>query len=168
MICDICGIAKPKLTSNICTPCKNKPKRGFCRECGKPSYSVKKKLCITCFNRYMVMTPLKLKCHNILGWKCVCCGRNDINILEMDHIKPTYKKQLPLKKTYNEIISMGVKAHEKYQILCHLCNNSKGHYDKCSINHKYDLNNLHEAIQHMKELGVKDLDDIKFCGKINI
>jgi len=161
MICEICGIVRPKLTSNVCTPCKNKPNRGFCRECGKPSYSVKKKLCGTCFTRYIRMEPFKIKCHDILGWECICCKRNDVNMLKIDHIEPITGKQIPLKRTYNDIISMGIKAHKKYQILCHFCNTSKKRNDKCTINHKYDLNNLREAISHMKELGVKDLDNIK-------
>jgi len=161
IICSVCGLGSPKLKSSICAPCKNKPKRGYCKECGKPSYSVKKKLCVTCFNRYIVMIPLKLRCHNILGWICVCCKRNDVNHLEFDHIKPITRKQIPLRKTYNDIIWMGIKAHEKYQILCHLCNNSKGDHEKCSIEHKYDLSNIQDCLYHMKELGVEGLDDIK-------
>lgn len=160
--CVICNIRKShKNCTGLCIECFHDQKDRYCKECGKSIYSVQYMLCSTCYHRYITMGPLKLKCHNILGWECKCCGRNDVNLLEMDHIERIEGKRLHLRQTYNEIILIGENAHKKYQILCHLCNNSKGEHGECTLNHKYDLNNLREAILHMKELGARDLDYIK-------
>lgn len=167
MKCIKCDIRKThKGCNGLCIECFHGQDGRFCKECNRLIYSVKYMLCSTCYNRYILLSPLKIKCHNILGWECVCCKRNDISHLEIEHIKRVEGKRMSLGQTYREIVSMGQQAHEIYQIMCHICNTSKNKYDKCNLNHKYDLNNLREAISHLKELGVKDLDNIKIPSTI--
>ncbi len=67
-----------------------------------------------------------------LGNKCACCGESRYEFLSVDHINNDGAKHRKSVKSciYWDIEKQGY-PKEKFQILCHNCNFSKGAYGEC-------------------------------------
>lgn len=75
------------------------------------------------------------------GNKCSCCGENRLEFLAIDHVNGGGAKehaQLRSGGVYRKLLKNEV-VLEDYQVLCHNCNTSKGHYGYCPHTYKYHL-----------------------------
>lgn len=70
------------------------------------------------------------------GAKCVCCGEEDQDKLEMDHIfggGSKEKKSYPSRNIYFFLKGRPI-DRKKFQVLCHNCNQAKGSFGTCPHN----------------------------------
>ncbi len=143
--------ALPALT--YCTTCKNKAKErhkkrfetekllNICSKCKIKKRYPGKQLCFPCYENRMrafviYSNNLKHKIFYNYGNMCNCCGENNINLLQIDHINGLEdKKRIVGIKLYNYIINN--KYPKTFQLLCASCNWSKGVFGACP--HKNDL-----------------------------
>ena len=102
-------------------------------------------------NMYGYKLNLKVKCFDILGWECKCCGENNFYHLEIDHIKPCMGKRPTTMGIYVEIIRNPTESILKYQIYCATCNKSKHAGKTCTVDHL--LKNRGDFIRYLKYIG---------------
>ena len=69
-------------------------------------------------------TKLKMSVFDILGFKCIKCGFNDIRALQIDHINGGGAKELKsfTRNKYASILTNISNGSNQYQILCANCN----------------------------------------------
>lgn len=65
------------------------------------------------------------------GGKCVCCGESQYEFLSIDHVNGNGKNHR--ENLRHNLISWlrNNEVSEEFQILCHNCNQAKGHYGTC-------------------------------------
>lgn len=94
-------------------------------------------------NRYYAKIRLKALSHYSNGTpKCACCGETEIQFLSFDHINGggnAQLKEIGSRSIIRWLIKNGYPPG--FQILCHNCNFSKGHYGQCPHNLTKGLQN---------------------------
>lgn len=67
------------------------------------------------------------------GSRCACCGESEPCFLSVDHIHNdgvAHRKEVPGWRLYTWLRIMGF-PKDRFQLLCHNCNFSKGRYGNC-------------------------------------
>lgn len=67
------------------------------------------------------------------GGKCFCCGENKLEFLVINHVNGGGNKERKQITSYRSFITKIIKDNfpNKYNLLCHNCNSSFGHYGYC-------------------------------------
>ncbi len=156
-ICARCG-KEPSLAPKhiFCQKCKDyqissatalrkfRKDNNLCRTCAKPTKD-NRSLCDTCNDKHISKTKergikIKKEVFNMYGGICTCCGENEINILQIDHIAGiTPGKDDKTGPDFYRWLKKN-KYPKDYQLLCGSCNWSKGLFGICP--HQQNVNNL--------------------------
>jgi len=121
-----------------------------CKVCDKES--INKFTTCRYHNIHGYRMNLKVKCFDILGWKCECCGEDNFYNLEIDHITPCRGvRETTFIRVYTKIIENPNESLLKYQILCTVCNRSKNARKKCTVDHT--LKNRGDFIKYLEYIG---------------
>ena len=85
------------------------------------------------YRRYKLLRKTRVMTHYSGGKEpfCRCCGENNIFVLHLDHIKTD--SQDIRKYSNNNVYGYLIRNNFPigYQVLCFLCNTSKGNREKC-------------------------------------
>lgn len=77
---------------------------------------------------------LRAKIMIALGGRCVCCSESNYNFLAIDHINGGGNEEKKLvgsgTRLLQHIIDQGIPT-DKYQLLCHSCNQAKHNHREC-------------------------------------
>ena len=119
--------------TKFCPICKEiKPLSGFTLN---PDGSVRKHVCKLCYGRRWG-AQIKLEMLEALGWKCACCGEDNPQFLQLDHINNDGAEHRSKYESSNHRLIWADAKREgwprdKYQLLCGNCNYAKEYYDGC-------------------------------------
>jgi len=138
-LCDKCG-AIPEPGRSRCGACqaeiaereRRRIEAGICR-CGRP-FEGGKKRCSVCNERVLAkIRTLRASVVRGYGDQCICCGDNDPNVLELDHVKGDGNEQRR-KLTPQGIYRWAVKNNfpASLQLLCANCHTAKTRTGDCS------------------------------------
>lgn len=134
-VCNKCKIRKPIEQYNDQSR-NNGLKRLYCKKCQYQNQQRWRSINLDYYNKGIreKRRRFRIEMVNAYGGKCVCCGETEIQFLSLDHINGGGEAER--KKFFGP---SGVLAYlksrgwptDKYQILCHNCNMSKGFYGEC-------------------------------------
>jgi len=119
------------MATRVCARCgETKEEERFRRSFG----DARKNVCKSCQAVYE-HTRIKLDMLEALGGKCACCGETNPLFLALDHVKNNggeHRRQTHYQthQTRRYARRLGWPKDE-FQLLCHNCNFSKGHFGRC-------------------------------------
>ncbi len=155
-ICVRCACKPALLNKVFCSSCllytnsKSKSIRDYkklnkiCQDCDEPA-AQNRGLCLLCKNRHDNHTKkfcqkLKEEVFIAYGYSCNCCGENNKNFLQIDHIYGiTPETKLTGPNLYRYLKKNNFPKYN-FQLLCANCNWAKGIYGICP--HKENLKTL--------------------------
>lgn len=139
--------------SDICVYHTSVQLNRLCRVCNERHVlNLSNMLCEACYNRLCKYYPLRIKCFDILGWSCKCCGNNDFYHLVIDHLDASTKESNKV-ETYLIKVIEHKSPHEEFQVLCWSCNRSKNKGNRCTINH--NIKTREDIIKYLNSLDLK-------------
>lgn len=104
----------------------------------------------------------RLKALSVMGSVCVCCGMDDPDVLEFDHIRPVGKERRS--ESYQEVLRLE-NPYEVFQLLCANCHRKKTRMNKEFIGAKKQaVEKIKDEIKTASGKSYKDVERIINSG----
>lgn len=108
----------------------------WCRDCSNGYRREHKKANKKYWQQVYKEAKIKLRTEifSYYGGRCTCCGESTYEFLSLDHVHGgghAERKLLKGTETIMRKIRRGELPKDNYTVLCHNCNQAKGHYGVC-------------------------------------